>query len=77
MIWTGQPQQGLLFKSSDIFVIPFNLFFCGFALFWEILAVVLIIKKGQPSFLVARWGLPFVLVGIYLVFGSFILDNAQ
>jgi hypothetical protein len=44
MIWTGQPQQSLLLRSSDIFVIPFNLFFCGFAIFWEIFAVVLIIK---------------------------------
>jgi hypothetical protein len=53
MIWTGQPQQGLLFRSSDIFVIPFNLFFCGFVIFWEIFAVVHIIKNGSPSFIVA------------------------
>jgi hypothetical protein len=44
MIGTGQPQQGLLFRSSDIFVIPFNLFFCCFAIFWELFAVVLINK---------------------------------
>jgi hypothetical protein len=71
MIWTGRPAQGVLFTGHDIFAIPFSLLWCGFAIFWEMLAL----KTSRTLTLFSLWGIPFVLVGIYGVVGRFIIDG--
>lgn len=67
ILWTGKPGKGRLFSASDAFVIPFSIFWCGFALFWELMAL----SSGAPPFF-ALFGLPFVLIGLYLLFGRFL-----
>lgn len=68
--WTGQPKKGILFRSSDIFMIPFSLFWCGFAIFW-------FIGASQASMLFALFGIPFILAGLILVFGRYFIDAKQ
>ena len=70
LLWTGRPKTGIRFRPSDAFMIPFSLLWCGFAIFWE--SSVLLI--GSAPFFFMLWGIPFVLVGLYMVIGRFIAD---
>lgn len=69
LVWAGRPKTGILFRPSDKFLIPFSLFFGGIAIFWETMAFV----TGAPLFF-KLWGLPFVIIGLYLMVGRFVLD---
>ena len=65
VLWRGRPGKGKIFNKSDVYMIPFSLFWCGFAFFWE----WSVIQNGISLF--ALFGIPFVCVGIYLVIGRF------
>ncbi|MDZ4823833.1 MAG: PH domain-containing protein [Flavobacteriales bacterium] len=69
LIWTGRPQTGILFKRTDFFIIPFSLLWCGFTVFWEFTSI----KMGAPIFF-SLFGIPFILIGLYLLIGRFFLD---
>lgn len=70
LLWSGMPQQGIQFRPADIFMVPFSLLWGGFAVFWEYSAV----SQGAPFFFML-WGIPFVLVGLYIIIVRFFADS--
>jgi len=73
LLWSGMPRQGLRFRSGDIFMVPFSLLWGGGAFF----GVYKSATSDHPSSLSTIWGIPFVLVGIYLIIGRFFIDAYQ
>lgn len=67
LLWSAKPKAGIVFRTSDIAMIPFSILWCGFAVFWMFIAA-----KG--SILFAMFGIPFVIIGLIMVFGRFFID---
>lgn len=78
VLWSGQPRQGLALSGRDIFLIPFSLFWGGFAIIWNVIAWVAPFQNNGadngPVWLFPLFGLPFLAIGLYLIFGRFLHD---
>jgi hypothetical protein len=67
--WSGRPGAGIVFTARDLFLVPFSLAWCGFAIFWTVTAT----GAKAPGFF-TLWGVMFVCIGLYFVFGRFLVD---
>jgi hypothetical protein len=65
--WVGRPDPAKHFTRGDVFLVPFSIMWGGFAIVWETLAI-----SGGGGVLFALFGLPFVALGLYFIFGRFI-----
>ncbi len=69
LLWSGQPAQGIRFHPRDLVMVPFSLAWGGFAIFWE-----WSVARTNAHWLFMLWGVPFVLIGLYLIVGRFFWD---
>lgn len=69
LLWAGTPRQGIVFRASDLFQVPFSLLWAGFASFWNWSVWV-----SDAPILFRLFGLPFLVVGAYVSVGRFWVD---
>lgn len=69
ILWSGRPAQGLAFSPQDWLLVPFSAVWAGFALSWEFG----VLTTRAPDFF-AVFGVPFVLVGLFMLAGRFAVD---
>ena len=67
--WSGRPATGLRFAPTDVFLVPFTVIWCGFAVFWTISAV-----RAGAGMIFILYGLMFVTFGLAIMVGRFFLD---
>lgn len=79
ILWSGAPVTGVRFSLFDWFMIPFSLFWFGFSVVWEVLAISAFIESLQDSFdlfvlIFPIFGIPFVIIGYQMLIGRFFSD---
>jgi hypothetical protein len=67
--WLGRPDASKHFNAGDLYLVPFSILWAGFAVFWEATAIA---SGAGPFF--ALWGIPFIVIGLYLVIGRFFYE---
>jgi hypothetical protein len=75
--WAGMPNPKIIFHSDDWTAIPFTLIWTGFFVFWEGNALGYwgrASQTGETNLFNTLWGIPFLIVGNYMVWGRFLLD---
>ncbi|HUX00577.1 MAG: PH domain-containing protein [Phycisphaerae bacterium] len=83
LLWSGKPRRGIRLRPIDAFLVPFSIVWAGFAVFWETMALSMLWAAGgedAPSafrLVFPLFGIPFVLMGLYLLVGRFWLDAAR
>ena len=67
ILWKGKPEKGHLITGGDMIMMIFGIFWLSFCFFFEYSII-----QSQSSLFFILWGIPFILVGLYLVFGRLI-----
>jgi len=69
LLWSAQPRQGFLLHPSDAFMIPFSIVWGCSSIFWEYQVLA-----SDAPLIMALIGVPFVIIGLYLIAGRFYYD---
>lgn len=69
VLWEGRPDAHRWLFVQDWYLVPFSLMWGGFSIFWE--ASALSSPSSRSTVIFPLWGVPFVLIGLYLMVGRF------
>jgi hypothetical protein len=72
LLWSGRPDPAKWFSPIDLYLVPFSILWCSFAIFWE--SSVLASGKAPGFFLF--FGGFFVVIGLYFTIGRFFVKRA-
>jgi len=74
--WAGMPDPKVIFHSDDLVTIPFTLVWTGVFVFWEANALGIwgAPRSGGSNLFMVLWGIPFLIIGNYMVWGRFLAD---
>ena len=78
IFWAGQPNPRVIFHKEDVALVPFSLLWGGFAIVWEAGAAGFWgagTRASTPPLFFMLWGVPFVVIGQYLIWGRFVYDG--
>ena len=74
ILWQGRPVARLAFRPSDLVMSGFGFVFFAFAVFWTYMAGWISRGTDPLGNIFPLFGIPFILVGAYLLFGRFFWD---
>jgi hypothetical protein len=72
VLWEGRPDVRAYSLRGAWYLIPFSLLWGGFAIFWEATALT-----SRAGLFFTLWGIPFVLFGLYLIFGRLLVARRE
>ena len=72
ILWQGRPEVRPFVWRGWWYLVPFSLLWGGFAIFWE----YSVLRNGAPFFF-GIWGIPFVLLGLYFIFGRLLVARRE
>lgn len=72
ILWSGGPDVRAYTLRGAWFLVPFSILWGGFAIFWEVSAL-----SARAPFPFALFGLPFVAIGLYMIFGRFLVAKRE
>lgn len=71
ILWDGHPRLNGRISAGSVGLSIFGIIWLGFSLFWTIMAFTMTRASGTPglfSYLFPLFGLPFVAIGVFMVF---------
>ena len=75
ILWQGQPERGIVWRDALSPLGLFGVVFTGFSLFWMGAAASMLRDgPGFPFTLFTLFGLPFLMVGLFMMGGHVVLD---